>query len=320
MVLVTVILAHGMCVRAPRSKGEEITAGVYRTLAVFLAMVSALARVEGRAAVLWNLPLTRAERAEQIVQAASERGATWVVGLVAVLVTVLFTALRVKRAPRGASVAAALRSVMAIAVLSVLWLGLDGFDRLRVQSIRSDLWNALAPQFQLFARLDPPAAQRMLPVPHVAPSLRIARDVVAIDSSRVGLTVALSSREGLTALTLDLSHRLAREEEARSGSAQLLLAVDRSVSVQKVARALGVAYGLGISKVEVLFTRGSAPTVAAGAPPEALYAIPRDFGAVEVELSDQRGVEVPGDQSFEQLAREIERQSMESTVVLRVER
>lgn len=75
--------------------------------------------------------------------------------------------------------------------------------------------------------------------------------------------------------------------------------VDRRVEWATVARALGVAWGVGVREVEVLFTRGAALRWRAGAPVEAGYALPRDFGVVRVRLSEREGERVDGvDRSF----------------------
>ena len=47
-----------------------------------------------------------------------------------------------------------------------------------------------------------------------------------------------------------------------------------------------MAWGLGVRKVQLLFTRGAPFQLSARSPPEAAYALPRDFGALSVELRE----------------------------------
>ena len=65
--------------------------------------------------------------------------------------------------------------------------------------------------------------------------MRIARDVVALDAVRVGLTAALTQSEGTLALARDLSHRMALEPDVMDAPVQLLLMVDRQVAWRPVS-------------------------------------------------------------------------------------
>ncbi|MFO0630939.1 MAG: hypothetical protein U0325_35665 [Polyangiales bacterium] len=66
--------------------------------------------------------------------------------------------------------------------------------------------------------------------------------------------------------------------------------MDRATPWSAVDRALGVAWGLGVRRAEVLFTRGRVDlALRPGAPPEAGYVLPRDFGAVALTLAADAG-------------------------------
>jgi hypothetical protein len=179
-----------------------------------------------------------------------------------------------------------------MAVMAVTCAAADLAYMTHLRAQRAALWSQLEGVFSSYEQLDPPLAEN-LKVPHVALSLQLANDVVGLDSQRVGLTTGLKTREGLGALSLDMAHRLAAAPQALKAPVQLLVMADRRIMWAVVQRALGVAYALGVTRAQMLFTRGHAPSVSSRAPPEAAYALPRDFGAVDVELSDSAGWE-PG--------------------------
>ncbi|MEW5852913.1 MAG: serine/threonine-protein kinase [Myxococcota bacterium] len=310
-------LAHVLVSSTSRSVREELPFALHRLLVVGMAAVAAHARVEAREAVLWSWQDTRAARVLEMLAANAEMTATTTLSTLALLTTLAFSALRLRRV--GRSVWQPDRGTALLATTMLLWIATDLAIRSQMTTRRSEVRAALTPMFELFAHLDPPVARAGLPSPHLAPSLRVGRDVVALDSQRVGLTASLSSTEGLGALGLDLSHRLARAEAPLPDGVQLLVMVDRRVSWQRVARALGVAYGLGIRRVELLLTRGAPPQIPARAPPEAALALPMDFSAVPAELVTDGGHVFPSEMPFEHVAAQLAPTS-EAPLSLRVER
>jgi len=76
--------------------------------------------------------------------------------------------------------------------------------------------------------------------------------------------------------------------------------MDGQVPWHLAARALGVAWGLGVREVQVLFTRGAPLQLSATAPPEAAYAIARDFGALRVTLTLDDTPAIPPDATVAQ--------------------
>jgi hypothetical protein len=269
---------------------------------------------------LWTTNATRATRATQVIAASVERTSTMTLWLVCIAVTVGFAAARIARAHRGRRFTLPRGSTAVLVLLCAASAIADTVLHARLWAQRDSLWAELAPQFAVFARLDPPTGDA-LPQPGVAPSLRLARDVIAIDSERVGLLASLDSPEGSAALAYDLGHRLARETTApREVDPQLLIIADRAVAWRSLSRALAVAFGVGVRRADVLLTRGPAPRLTASAPPEAAYALPRDFVAVRIELSSVDGLTFANDARFEAVARDLVARAEGRSVHVRVER
>jgi tRNA A-37 threonylcarbamoyl transferase component Bud32 len=245
---------------------------------VALAAVVALTRVESRASVVWSEAPDRAARVSEIVAAQGELRGTLALSLTALAAAAgLAWRLRARPGARGQRIALG---------CVVLWGALEAGHEARVARRRRSLHADLAPQFALFARLDPPPGEG-LPPPSPAPSLRIARDVLAIDDQRVGLHSALDTPLGTNTLALDLSHRLARDS-ATADRVQLSLLIDARAPGDVVRRALAVAWGVGVRRAELLFTRGRSPgALAPDAPEEAAWVLPRDFVALPVTLAPQ---------------------------------
>jgi hypothetical protein len=177
-----------------------------------------------------------------------------------------------------------------------LFVASDLFLHAQVRARRDRLWAAMAPQFALFAQLDPPAGPE-LPPPTLTLALQITPEIVAIDGERVGLTAGLASDSGRTALAVDLAHRLAHRD-----TPGLSLIVDRRVRGASVRSALQVAYGLGARHVDVLFTRGEAPQWRGLGPAETTFALPRDFGALPVALDPEHGFDLDDNAPWSELA------------------
>jgi hypothetical protein len=203
------------------------------------------------------------------------------------------------------------RRALVLGAALAVWAALDFGLHAAIATRREEVWRTLGPQFAIFAQLDPPSASG-LAQPHVAPALQLARDVIAIDSTRVALVASLDTPAGRSALALDLAHRLAREGAAAEGGApQLLVMADRTHAWSTLTHALALARDVGARRVEILLTRGAAPVQRATDPPEAAYALPRDFGAVVTELGARgAGALAFGpDEPFERVASELARRA-----------
>ncbi|MFO0608707.1 MAG: serine/threonine-protein kinase [Polyangiales bacterium] len=257
------------------ARPDDVARAAQGLVLVALGAAVGVTRVESRASVAWDEAPDRASRVRELLAAQGEQRAVLALGAVALAVAAagLWRARGRRGVPRG-------RAALACVAL---WGALEAGHEARVALRRRSLYAALAPQFALFARLDPPAGEG-LPAPSAAPSLRVARDVIAVDDQRVGLHAALDAPVGTNALALDLSHRLAREGPAE-GRAQLSLMADARAPGAVVGRALAVAWGVGVRRAEVLFTRGRSPgALPPGAPEEAAWVLPRDFVALPVAL------------------------------------
>jgi hypothetical protein len=192
----------------------------------------------------------------------------------------VFATARWRDARAGRSTAA----VSGAAALALVWAVVDASMLLRVQSQKGELYAALAPEFKLLSRLDPPAGGA-LPPPPVAPTLKIARDRLALDDQPIGLLSAFEEGGLDEVLRTDLSHRLAREG-ATSAPGTLSLMVDRDVPVAAVTRALRIARSVGVREVALLYTRGRPPRLAPDS--EGAYTLPKDFGALRIDPETTR--------------------------------
>jgi tRNA A-37 threonylcarbamoyl transferase component Bud32 len=246
---------------------------------VLYGTVTALTRVESRQAVAWSLQPDRASRVVELIQTQSEYIATVTLSLVA-LTAVCALTWRARSTKPGAP-----WSQHKAQIALGLWVALEAGHELRVKYRREAMYAALAPQFELFTQLDPPPSNDVAKaLPSRAPSLRISAGVIAVDDFFVGIHSALQHEIGRNTLGQDLSHRLARDGGSTHG-VQLSLLVDRHVSASVMARALEVAWGVGVRRVEILFTHGKrVPVLSPSAPAEAAWVLPRDFTSVALQL------------------------------------
>ena len=280
------------------------TAEHERTLAGALAfgfvVAASFARIEAREAVLWSSELTRAERAAEIVATMGERTATWAITLatLALLCGLAFAGLR-----RGGAIQRPRAPTLVLA--SVLLAGAVGDAVLHVRflAVREKLRAELAPQFTLFAQLDPPTAPEVKAVqfvPHKAPALQIARDTVAINGKGVAKLEAIASAAGAANLGRDLGHALASLTPT-PGAPDLAITADRGVPYGTVLRVLRIARDAGVRNVEFLLTRGASPKLSPQSPPEASFVLATDFVALPAPLGD-RGFAPAGDAPFGDVA------------------
>ena len=256
-------------------------AGVPAAFGVLFAAASAVTRAQALCDAVWSLEPTRAARAAALAMAVHERSqalaAAAVAGVAAVaLASPSLRALRPRLRSRSGRLALALLGAWLVADLGVVAFA---------QRQKDALYTQLGPQFALFSRLDPPTASGATTPPPLRPTLKVARDRVALDRDPIGLRSVLETEEGLTVLRGDLSHRVATEEPAAEGEVELLLMADASLPPALVTSALRAAYEVGVRRVGVLLLRGPALRGAPALPEEASYALPRDFEMVRVRLA-----------------------------------
>jgi len=269
-------------------------------LGTLTASGAAIIRASGEVDRLWDAGLLRADRIDALLGAGRVVLWTEATATLAIVAVTVFATARWRDA--GGRTTAA---VSGAAALALLWALVDASTFLRVQTRKGELYAALAPEFTLFSRLDPPpcSAENRLPSPPVAPTLEIARDRLALDDQPVGL-LSTFEKGGLDeVLRADLSHRLARKGVAAPGTLSLM--VDREVPVTAVTRALRVARSVGVREVAMLYTRGRAPTLAPDS--EAAYTLPKDFGALRLDVDTTRLAGDFYDQAAAALLRDLSR-------------
>ncbi len=245
------------------------------------AAVAAVTRAQALCDAAWSLEPTRAARAAALVVAFHERTLTFVVAGAA-----LGAALVVTRRAWTALGMARSRAWLAFGVVFAL-----GDAALTVRTIlaKGAIYTHLAPEFALFSRLDPPTASARgdSRVPPVRPTLKIARDRVALDDTPALVLAALDSDAGLAVLRSDLSHRIARDAAGTdTKTVELLVMADAQVEPRVVTACLRAAYDIGVRRVGVLLLRGAPLPASAALPDEAFYALPGDFSMITITLAD----------------------------------
>jgi Protein kinase domain len=294
-------LALALSLVLPRAR-EQLAGRVASLLAVAMALLLVgFARPVAREAATWVDEGTRATRAAQIVASASSRWKlnAFLVAIVAILVLVELARgvpwdkLRPTRA--GTLLASAV-GLLAVA---------ETAQHIHILAQRTALYQAMAPQFALFARLDPPGGEDLDPArytAHAAPALQLGREDFSLDGVGVARLASLASPEGQLVLMRELGRTLAAPRERTHDDPDLSVAADRSLRFQSVVQALAVAQRAGVKRIELLFTRGAPPLLDEDAPPEASYALPDDFLAIPFVLSGDAAA--PGDlgRSFGEVA------------------
>ncbi len=210
---------------APRgTRADELTAAIARVVGALLAWASAATLLDARVASSWGESITRAARVAEVLRTAREADALAVAGVAMVLLTAGVGAWRAASVPSTSW--RPTRAGATLAMIAAAGCAVDLTFLAQMRSRRAALWSALAPAFELGARLSPPVAVG-LPRPPLGPSLQLTVDRVAIDGTPVALTRALDTLEGQRVLAADLSHRLARG--GATEAAELIVAVDASV-------------------------------------------------------------------------------------------
>jgi tRNA A-37 threonylcarbamoyl transferase component Bud32 len=263
----------------PRDHAAGRAAGL---LAVAMALLLVgFARPVARDAWLWLDDSTRAARAASIMALAASR---WKLNAFLGAVAAVLIAVEIARGafPRPS------RSGWAIAAaLAVIAIG-ETVQHFRIVAERADLYSAMAPQFALFSRLDPPSAEGLAFTPSGAPALQLGRDTLSIDGVVLAKLSSLDSSDGQLVLVRELQRTLAAPRERNKEDPDLLVAADRSLPYRDVLRALRLARHAGVQHVEVLLTRGAAPILPDDAPAEAGYALASDFFALPFTLTPGR--------------------------------
>jgi len=254
-----------------------------RTVATFAglacAALAAIVRAQALCDAAWCLEPTRAARAVAIASAFRERSVTLGAAAVAIVVALVVT--------RGAWRASGLRSRAARAWLAfAILLGASEITlAARVAFAKDAIYTHLAPEFALFSRLDPVPSDGRGVVPPIRPTLKIARDRVALDDTPALLLAALDTEAGASVLRSDLAHRVARDDDDRA-RVDLLVMVDASVAPHVVRTCLRAAYDAGVRRVGFLALRGASIPANAKLPDETLYALPEDFTMIAVRLAE----------------------------------
>jgi hypothetical protein len=243
--------------------------------AVAAASIAAITRAHALGDAAWSIAPTRAARAAALVAASNERAIAWCAGVVvtAAMLWLARSTLRdLSRAPRGWLAFAA------------LWAAADAALAVRANVEKHAIYTHLEPEFALLSQLDPPPARTTpTPVPPIRPTLKIARDRVALDTTPALVLSALDSEAGLGVLRSDLAHRLASDPGA--GTTDMLLMADASVAPHVVTTCLRAAYDAGVRRVGVLLLRGAPLGKTSDLPEEASYVLPRDFDVLDVRLA-----------------------------------
>ncbi|HEX4516195.1 MAG TPA: serine/threonine-protein kinase [Polyangiaceae bacterium] len=251
--------------------------------AVAAASIAAITRAHALGDAAWSLEPTRAARAAALVAASRERAVAWLAAVVVTAVTLFLvrSSLRdLSRAPR------------AWLAFATIWALGDAALAVRTTIAKRAIYTRLEPEFALLSQLDPPTAREpSTVVPPIRPTLKIARDRVALDTTPALVLSALESDAGIGVLRSDLAHRLAADPS--TGEADVLLMADESTPPHVVTTCLAAAYDAGVRRVGVLLLRGAPLAKTADLPEEASYVLPRDFEVLDVRLA-QGGVSLEG--------------------------
>lgn len=267
----------------------ERAAAMLFSLGLFIAL--ALTRLEAREAALWNEQSTRAGRVLEIIAANAEHTASIAVASIAALVAAFlaFSDLR-----RRELLPLLRNSASSFPYMLLPIAGLAGADAVlhhRMTSVRRELHDALAPQFALFARLDPPMSPDTLQgpqfSPHSAPAIQLLRDTVALNGKGIAKLGALRSSEGAANIGRDLNHILASAPPSEEAAPDLSVLADRGLGYGALVQLLRIAKNAGVVHAELLFVRGNPISLPTNAPIEAGLMLPSDFASIPITLSSE---------------------------------
>jgi serine/threonine protein kinase len=283
----------------PQTKQHETKLILLRILLVVSVASASLTRLAANAGSLWEKSPTRAERVREIVSIHREQNITWLMVLFVLVLLAWVSWERWKLVAHEQTQRTPMRYRLTTLGIVLLWLAADGGMQWTIRRQHLQLWNDLSPQFSMFTQLNPPQAEH-LPSPSRLLTMQVTREVIAIEQEKVVPTQAIVNTQGKTVLSLDLAHRLTRFP---SSLHRMALIVDRQVTWKTIEIVLQIAHALGVSKVELLFTRGPLPThFSTDMPLEAAYALPKDFGAFELILTTEKGSTNQSQETLETMA------------------
>jgi hypothetical protein len=243
--------------------------------AVAAASIAAITRAHALGDAAWSLEPTRAARAAALVAASHERTVAWLAGALVTAITLVL----MRRSLRDLS-----RAPRAWLAFATIWALGDAALAIRTTLAKRAIYTQLEPEFALLSQLDPPPAREpSTAIPPIRPTLKIARDRVALDTTPALVLSALDSDAGLGVLRADLAHRLASDPSV--GGADILLMADAGAPPLVVTTCLAAAYDAGVRRVGVLLLRGAPLAKTAELPEEASYVLPRDFDVLDVRLA-----------------------------------
>ncbi len=288
---------------AARDELERAAAGI---LAVALGVAAGLTRIEAREAVLMAEAPTRAARVAEILAVQAERDATVPLAVVSLAILAAVEALRLRRLRPLQAITHPRTGTALLVMVIALGVAGDFVQHGRFAAKHAELRAAIAAQFALFARLDPPpgdALDRQAFGPHRATALQVTRDVIAVDGRGVARLGTLDSPEGASHVAAELDRALAQATLEQKGAegVDLSVSIDREVDTGAILALLRLARGAGARRIEVLLTRGESPRLGGGGPPEIDVVIPGDFVALPAELADV-GVPLPAGEPFGHVA------------------
>jgi tRNA A-37 threonylcarbamoyl transferase component Bud32 len=265
----------------PRSREQGVRFAAVAAFAYACLALSLITRAEALAGAAWE-EHSRSERAAMIVASAKSCLYTEAALVVAALALLGLAFWWVRRLQGGIALRGVVAGQSAVVVVVLAGIVVDGAMSWRFRLWSREVYDEIAPEFELFAQLDPPTCAKNLPKPPSAPTLKLSRDRVAVDAKPVGLVSALDQGNLDAVLLADLSHRLA--EASATTDPPLLVLADRTISSRTLANALRIALRAGATHVGILWTRGPAPVFHPDDPSEAAYAVAKDFGMIRVTV------------------------------------
>jgi hypothetical protein len=249
--------------------------------AVAAASIAAITRAHALGDAAWSLEPTRAARAAALVAASHERAAAWIAGTVATAVMLFLVRASLRDMTRASS-----RASKGWLAFAAIWALGDAALAVRTTLAKRAIYTQLEPEFALLSQLDPPpAGPRTTRVPPIRPTLKIARDRIAVDTTPALVLSATGSDAGLGVLRSDIAHRLASDPPGTLAATDILLMADASTPPRVVTTCLAAAYDAGARHVGVLLLRGEPLAKTSDLPEEASYVLPRDFDVLDVRLA-----------------------------------
>jgi hypothetical protein len=210
------------------------------------------------------------------------------------------------------------RSATPLVLAALVAAAANAWLDVRVGNARTAVRAELAPQFALFAKLDPPSVTgeaRAEPAPEPATALQVSSVMLAIDGVPVAPLAALESAPGAAHVGEELDRALAKAGARGTTAKRIALMVDREVPFGIVRLLLARARTSGVETADVFLTRGPSPDVPADAPAEAALVKASDFVTRVMVLADD-GERFSDDAPFRDVARRLERSRGDTRVAV----